>query len=65
MLRHAFETWDCVRVERKTDMLDERSRDAIRRLGATEEGVLRSHIQTPQGRETPCTPVSCGGSGRR
>lgn len=49
MLRHAFETWDCVRVELKTDTRNTRSRDAIRRLGATEEGVLRSHMQTPQG----------------
>lgn len=49
MLRHAFETWECVRLELKTDTRNERSRDAIRRLGATEEGVLRSHMQTPQG----------------
>lgn len=49
MLQHAFETWDCVRVELKTDTRNERSREAIRRLGATEEGVLRSHMQTPQG----------------
>lgn len=49
MLRHAFETWGCVRVELKTDTRNTRSRDAIRRLGATEEGVLRSHMQTPQG----------------
>ncbi len=49
MLRHAFERWECVRVELKTDTRNERSREAIRRLGATEEGILRSHMQTPQG----------------
>ena len=41
MLRHAFETWGCVRVELKTNTLNERSRAAIRRIGAKEEGVLR------------------------
>ena len=49
-LRHAFETLDCVRVEFKTDVLNERSRAALRRIGATEEGVLRSHMRTRGGR---------------
>lgn len=49
MLQHAFEEWECVRVELKTDTRNERSRAAIRRLGATEEGVLRKHMQTSQG----------------
>jgi len=50
MLTHAFETWKCVRVEFKTDVLNEKSRKAILRLGAKEEGVLRQHIFTDTGR---------------
>ncbi|HEX2095603.1 MAG TPA: GNAT family protein [Longimicrobiaceae bacterium] len=50
MLRHAFETMGCIRVELKTDALNERSRAAILRLGAREEGTLRKHILTPDGR---------------
>lgn len=50
MLRHAFEVLDCVRVELKTDALNQRSRTAILRLGATEEGILRSHMITQNGR---------------
>lgn len=43
MLQYAFETLNCVRVELKTDVLNERSRRAIQRLGAKEEGILRKH----------------------
>jgi RimJ/RimL family protein N-acetyltransferase len=43
MLRYAFETWGCVRVELKTNAKNERSRRAILRIGATEEGILRKH----------------------
>jgi N-acetyltransferase len=50
MLNHAFETWKCVRVELKTDVLNEKSRKAILRLGAKEEGVLRQHLITDAGR---------------
>jgi N-acetyltransferase len=50
MLCHAFETWKCVRVELKTDALNEKSRRAISRLGATEEGILRRHMLTYTGR---------------
>lgn len=50
MLKHAFEDLGCIRVELKTDVLNERSRAAIARLGATEEGVLRSHMVTEGGR---------------
>ena len=42
MLRHAFETWRVHRVQLKTDARNQRSRDAIARLGARLEGVLRS-----------------------
>ncbi|HVK37667.1 MAG TPA: GNAT family protein [Candidatus Kapabacteria bacterium] len=50
MLRHAFEVLGCIRVELKTDVLNERSRRAIERLGAREEGVLRDHVITSSGR---------------
>jgi len=50
MLRHAFETWNCNRVEFKTDSLNARSRAAILRLGATEEGTLRNHMISHTGR---------------
>jgi RimJ/RimL family protein N-acetyltransferase len=43
MLTHAFETLGAVRVELKTDRLNETSRRAIERLGAVEEGVFRKH----------------------
>ena len=50
MLTHAFEIWRCVRVELKTDALNEKSRNAILRLGAKEEGILRRHQITDAGR---------------
>lgn len=50
MLRHAFETWQCIRVELKTDSLNEKSRNAILRIGAKEEGTLRNHMITYSGR---------------
>lgn len=50
MLCHAFDTLGCIRVELKTDSLNVRSREAIRRIGAREEGTLRSHMITWSGR---------------
>ncbi len=50
MLKHAFEVWGCVRVEFKTDALNQKSRDAILRLGAKEEGIFRKHLITWTGR---------------
>lgn len=50
MLCHAFETLGCIRVELKTDALNERSRRAILRIGAREEGLLRQHMITASGR---------------
>jgi RimJ/RimL family protein N-acetyltransferase len=50
MLRHAFEVWNCIRVELKTDALNEKSRNAILRIGATFEGILRQHMITSTGR---------------
>lgn len=50
MLRHAFETFGCLRVELKTDSLNERSRAAILRIGAQQEGIFRNHMVTESGR---------------
>ena len=50
MLRHAFETLGCIRVELKTDALNEKSRNAILRIGAKEEGTFRKHLITHTGR---------------
>jgi len=50
MLSHAFETWKCIRVELKTDALNEKSRNAILRIGAKEEGIFRKHMITSTGR---------------
>jgi RimJ/RimL family protein N-acetyltransferase len=51
MLIHAFESWKCLRVELKTDSMNQRSRQAILRLGAKEEGTLRKHMLTWNGRQ--------------
>ncbi len=50
LLQHAFETLDCIRVQLKTDLRNERSQKAIERLGAVREGVLRNHMILPDGR---------------
>ena len=50
MLRHAFEDLKCNRVEFKTDSLNERSRNAILRIGAKFEGVFRNHMVMQEGR---------------
>jgi RimJ/RimL family protein N-acetyltransferase len=50
MLRHAFEQWGCLRVELKTDALNQKSRNAILRIGAQPEGALRQHLITHTGR---------------
>jgi RimJ/RimL family protein N-acetyltransferase len=50
MLNHAFEVWQCMRVELKADALNQRSRNAILRIGAKEEGTLRKHLITWTGR---------------
>lgn len=49
MLRHAFEVLGCRRVEFKTNAINARSRAAILRLGATEEGTFRQHMIQPDG----------------
>lgn len=50
MLEHAFEVLDLNRVEFITDYLNHQSRNAILRLGAKQEGVLRNHMIMPDGR---------------
>ena len=50
MLTHAFEIMRLNRVEFLTDYLNDTSRNAILRLGAKEEGILRNHVVMPDGR---------------
>ena len=50
LLSHAFDTLQCERVEFKTDVLNRQSRAALRKIGAVEEGVLRSHMVMPGNR---------------
>jgi N-acetyltransferase len=49
MLEFAFETWQVQRVTLKTDARNERSRNAILRIGASFEGVLRAHMPSSDG----------------
>jgi RimJ/RimL family protein N-acetyltransferase len=49
LLQHAFESLGCLRVQIKTDERNTRSRRAIERLGAVQEGILRDHILLPDG----------------
>jgi N-acetyltransferase len=50
LLGHAFEALEAMRVELKTDALNETSRNAILRIGATQEGIFRKHLVTASGR---------------
>jgi RimJ/RimL family protein N-acetyltransferase len=49
LLRHAFESLGCIRVQLRTDVRNERSQRAIERLGAVREGVLRHNMIMPDG----------------
>ncbi len=49
MLQHAFDGWGCARVQLKTSALNQRSRAAILRIGAQEEGTLRRHMVNGDG----------------
>jgi len=49
LLKHAFETLGCIRVQLKTDSRNERSQKAIERIGAIREGILRNHMILPDG----------------
>jgi len=50
MMRYAFDTLGALRVEFKTDALNDRSRAALLGIGASEEGTLRNHMVTYTGR---------------
>jgi RimJ/RimL family protein N-acetyltransferase len=50
LLSHAFDALGCMRVEFKTDSTNSRSRNALMRIGAKEEGVFRNHMIVPGGR---------------
>ena len=50
LLDHAFNKMKCLRVEFKTDSLNERSQKALEKLGAVREGLLRNHMVRPDGR---------------
>lgn len=49
LLRHAFETLGCPAVEFRTHWMNQQSRDAIARLGAKQDGVLRNHSRSADG----------------
>ena len=49
LLAHAFETLDCIAVEFRTSFFNFPSRRAIERLGAKQDGILRSHQLLPDG----------------
>ena len=49
LLRHAFETLDCIAVEFRTSFFNFPSREAIARLGAKQDGILRHHQILPDG----------------
>jgi RimJ/RimL family protein N-acetyltransferase len=50
LLGHAFDTLDANRVELKTDVLNEKSRNAIARIGGVQEGFFRQHVVCASGR---------------
>ena len=49
LLTHAFETLDCIAVEFRTHFFNQQSRRGIERLGAKQDGILRSHAIAPNG----------------
>jgi RimJ/RimL family protein N-acetyltransferase len=49
LLRHAFENLNCIAVEFRTHFFNHASRRAIERLGAKQDGILRSHQVAPNG----------------
>ncbi|MGJ4964645.1 GNAT family N-acetyltransferase [Bradyrhizobium sp. HKCCYLRH3061] len=49
LLAHAFEALDCIAVEFRTHFFNHQSRRAIERLGAKQDGILRSHQIAPNG----------------
>ncbi len=61
LLRHAFETWNLARVQLKTDSRNERSQQAIARIGAVKEGILRKDriISDGYARDTVFFSILC------
>ncbi len=49
LLAHAFEQLECIAVEFRTHFFNHQSRRAIERLGAKQDGILRSHQIAPNG----------------
>ena len=49
LLTHAFETLECIAVEFRTHRLNQQSRQAIERLGASLDGILRNHQRAANG----------------
>ena len=49
LLSHAFDTLGCIAVEFRTHFMNQQSRRAIERLGAKLDGILRSHMVSPNG----------------
>jgi RimJ/RimL family protein N-acetyltransferase len=49
LLSHAFEKLDCIAVEFRTHFFNHQSRRGIERLGAKQDGILRSHVISPNG----------------
>ena len=49
LLGHAFEMLDCIAVEFRTSFFNQQSRTAILRLGAKQDGILRSHQRHADG----------------
>jgi RimJ/RimL family protein N-acetyltransferase len=49
LLTHAFEKLDCIAVEFRTHFFNHASRRGIERLGAKQDGILRSHSIAPNG----------------
>ena len=50
LLQYAFDKLNCVRVQFTTDEINEKSRRAILRIGAKEEGIIRNERIMPNGR---------------
>ena len=50
LLQYAFEKLNCVRVQFTTDEINQKSRNAILRIGATQEGIIRNERIMPNGR---------------
>ena len=62
LLTYAFEIMDCVRVQFTTDELNDRSRAAILRIGAKQEGIVRNERIMPDGRKRNSVRFSIIGS---